>query len=128
MRYIIALALCLLLAVSGDAQQITGWTVEPASEDNYIFRFVGRTLSSAGTPTVTAQYTTAADATPSAILGGTSVSGTDLIVRLKPDFGCGTSGCRNGNVYIIRVQPTDSDGNKPTATARFAVKWDDRSP
>lgn len=128
MRTALVLLALLSAPTSIAAQAVRGWTVEPSSEDQFIFRFTGRTLSSAGTPTVTLRSAAMADASPSAIVAGTAVSGTDLVVRIAPDTGCGASGCRVGNTYVIRVQPTDSDGNRPTATGRVAVKWDDRGP
>lgn len=116
------------MPLAADAQGMRGWIVEPASEDQYIFRFAGRTLASAGVATVTVRSAALADPTPGAIVTGTAISGTDLVIRIAPDTGCGVSGCRAGNTYVIRVQPTDSNGNRPTATARVAVKWDDLGP
>lgn len=99
------------------------WSIEPASRDTYTVRFTGRTLSSAGTPTVTLRKAAQADGTPAQMIVTTGVNGSDLQLVIAPDTGCGSTGCRAGNVYQLRVQPTDSNGNQPTAVARINVRW-----
>ena len=98
--------------------------VQPAEVDTFSCRFLGRTLSSAGSATVTLRKTKQADASPSGLLssGPTIVGTTDLKVVVSPDNGCGTAGCRAGNEYEIALLPTDSNSNKPACNLYVIVQ------
>lgn len=95
--------------------------LEYSARDTYTLRFVGRTLSGSPTVTVTCMSCTQSDASPSSIVYGTpSVSGADVTFTLAPDTGCGTSGCRAGNWYLVTVQATAGD-NLPVAKVCLPV-------
>jgi len=134
-------ALIVCLAATADAQFWLGsnsndagstacvrdntWTFEPAQVDTATYLFEGRTLAASPTPVVTVAVINEAqdDASPSAMVtAGPSVSGSSVTIQLTPDQGCGTAGCRAGNWYQVKVQPTDTLGNKPTHSACVWIK------
>lgn len=83
--------------------------VQPTDVRKFVVRFHGETLSTTGTPTVTLRRKAQADASPSALVTASAVSGTDYTITIAPDTGCGASGCRAGNEYQIDLNPTNSD-------------------
>lgn len=125
-RYCIAL-LSLFAAAPAWAQPSPGDEVlvemEPLSIDTITVRFQGRTLAAINNVNVHARTLKNADVAPSAIKVATAYSGSDVLITLNPDAGCGTSGCRAGNLYQIRVQAQDSSGNRPTFNFLVKVKW-----
>lgn len=94
--------------------------IEPIAQDTYTVLFEGRTLSSVAI-TVSLRKKKQADATPSAIVTNSSVSGSNASFTLAPDTGCGATGCRAGNIYQLKIQPTETGGNKPTANILVEV-------
>lgn len=101
------------------------WTIEPEQVDSFTFQFQGRTLQVSPTPVVSTRLikTVQSDASPSAIVtGGPSVSGSNVSVKLYPDQGCGSAGCRSGNWYQVDVRPTDDATNEPTLSACLYVR------
>lgn len=64
-----------------------------------------------------------ADASPaSIIIAGPTGAASHLSVTIAPDTGCGTSGCRVGNDYRIKLRATDSDGNHPICNLVVKVR------
>jgi hypothetical protein len=98
------------------------WTFDPGESDTVMFRFVGRSLSSAGTPAAALRHRSKVDATPSAMFTAASVSGELYSLKIVPDTGCVVAGCRAGNVYQITVKPTDSVNNVPMGHACLVVR------
>lgn len=112
-------------------QRENTWVVNPDQVDSFTVQFQGRTLNATPTPVVavSAIKSVQADATPGQIVtAGPSVSGSSVTVKLNPDNGCGSPGCRIGNVYQIDVRPTDSAGNEPTAAGCVVVRDTKLSP
>jgi hypothetical protein len=99
---------------AGDARTIR---IDPTEVDTYTIRWEGRVLSATpGDHTITITPSgplKQADASPNAIKTAHAVSGSDLTITLSPNAGCGSSGCRAGNTYQVRIQVTDSAGNRP---------------
>lgn len=101
------------------------WVINPDQVDSFTVQFQGRTINATPTPVVSVRLVkpVQADASPSQIVtAGPSVSGSSVTVKLNPDNGCGTAGCRTGNAYQLDVRPTDSNGNEPTAAACLIVR------
>lgn len=97
--------------------------MEPVETDTIGCRFNSWTLTAAGTATVSKIGIPAqADSTPSAIItAGPTMSGNTVTVTLAPDTGCGATGCRNGNSYQVRLQPT-AGADHPTCNFRLDVR------
>lgn len=99
--------------------------MEPVEIDTIGCRFNSWTLTAAGTVTVALIGIPAqSDSTPSAIVtAGPSLSDNIVTVQLTPAYGCGggTTDCRNGNSYQIRLQPT-AGADKPTCNFRLDVR------
>ncbi len=97
--------------------------LEPVATETFACIFDGRTLSSmaVGFPEVTLIRKAQTDASPSAIVTASGVSGSRATVTIAPDTGCGASGCRTGNIYQVRMMVVDSAGNEPTCNFRLDV-------
>lgn len=99
-------------------------TLEPVEVETIACVFDGRTLVADGenilvtTRGVPAQ----ADASPQSIIVEQDSTGSQVTMRINPDQGCVTSGCRNGNYYQIRCQGTADDGAMPTGNVLLQVK------
>jgi len=101
--------------------QNTFGPLQPAERDTVALRW-DRTLTTA-TATLTLRSMAKPDSTPNAmIVAGPTASGDHVNVTLLPDNGCGTPGCRNGNVYQLSVQATDTNGNLPIGDVCVSVK------
>lgn len=98
-------------------------TMEPTEIDTIGCRFNSWTMTGAGTATVTLIGPPARpDASPSAIIVGAPTLAANVIaVQLNPDFGCGTSGCRNGNSYQIKLRGV-AGTDYPTCNFRVNVR------
>lgn len=84
--------------------------------------FASWTLTAAGAATVTLVTTARADASPSSIIvAGPTRSGNTISVRISPDEGCGTAGCRTGNSYLIALRP-EAGSDRPVCYLRVDVR------
>jgi hypothetical protein len=130
MRWIATLILIATTAVAEPVPVVPGAdgviVIQPAVKDTYSLSFVGRTISLANKGTATAALRgipKQADASPTAIITNHSADGTSAVsITINPDYGCGTAGCRAGNVYEIILQPTDADGNTPIGNLLVIVQ------
>lgn len=116
----------LVFAAAAHAAQPTGEDVLVLMQTNEVHTVACRypasqTVSSCST-SVIARVLKAADATPSGLVTTTAVSGTtDCNVTVSPDNGCGTAGCRAGNVYQVQTTATMSSGTKLNCDFRVDV-------
>lgn len=122
----VLILLALFLAAPLRAQTVCSeqqtWRSEPVAKDTYGCRFMGRTLSSA-TAEVEVRKANATDSTPTTMVtAGPTVSGDTVSLTIYPDQGCGSSGCRSGNEYQVRIKATDASGNTPTCNACLVVR------
>lgn len=64
-----------------------------------------------------------ADGSPAAIItAGPTGTANLLLVTIAPDTGCGSSGCRLGNDYLVKLRATDSAGNHPICNVIVQVR------
>ena len=126
--YALSVALAISAALPAWAQPVDPGsartrTLEPNAVDTFTIRFIGRTLTAVDSVTVSNRgHQTIPDTVPNAIKTAMSFSGSDVLVTLAPDTGCGTAGCRAGNWYQIAVRASDSTGNKPTFNFLLGVQ------
>ena len=85
--------------------------------------FASWTLTGAGTATVTLIGPPArADASPASIIvAGPTRTGNVVAVQVSPDQGCGASGCRNGNSYLITLR-AEAGMDRPICAFRVNVR------
>lgn len=96
--------------------------VHPTDVRDFVVRFAGKTLTASGTPVVTLRRKAQADASPSALVTASVVSGGDYTITIAPDTGCGAAGCRAGNLYQIDLKPTTGDSETLLTSLCLQVK------
>lgn len=85
--------------------------------------FASWTLTGVGTATVSLIGPPAKpDASPGAIVtAGPTRTGNVVAVQISPDQGCGATGCRNGNSYLIELR-ADAGADHPICMIRVDVR------
>ena len=115
----------LLLASVAHAQPITTPHVVRMAPNAILApdcEFASWTLTAAGTATVTQIVKARVDASPSAIIvAGPTRTNNTIAVRISPDEGCGTAGCRNGNSYLVELRP-EAGSERPICVIRVDVR------
>lgn len=97
--------------------------IEPAATDTIGCSWERSILSGTVLSVRLANVPAHADGSPAGIItAGPTGSANLLLVTIAPDTGCGTSGCRVGNDYLVKLRALDSNGNRPICNLIVQVR------